>query len=204
MTTQTLEKELQKKLQESPRKKGEDEQVYLKRLIEAADELDDDKFGSLSKEAQEWCESAAQAVLANKPIPPPLEEEEGEGDEVNDDSGDRTVKKTTKSAKSDNGKAPAKPKSNVKAKAPSKPAVKADTRVARARGSLPTGRNKFIQEILAKDPNASIETIIKELEKKNVPVPSKINISTSRSAFRSALETLNRLNMLKTPVNLGR
>lgn len=222
MTTR-IEKELQEAV-DFEAQKGEKRQPYLKRLIEAVDELSDTEFGRLSKEAQVWAEAAAKASLASESISdfePDEDEDEPSEDETEASEGESEGEPEEKAAKPPRGsngtkhvkkskkvpdKVAAKPAKT--AKGATKPAKATKDKPARAaqarpRGSLPTGRNKYVQEVLCNDPNASIEDIVKVLEKKGVPVPSRITISTSRSSFRSALETLNRKGMLKEPVDLS-
>lgn len=175
--------------------KGEKRQAYLKRLIVAVDELEDEEFSSLSKEAQTWAEAAAKASIADSQIPD-FEEDDAEGEEeATEDEEAKPVKSAKKSPKT---------KGDGQAKAKKAPKAKSDQeRTARPRGSLPTGRNKYVQEVLAKKPNATVDEIAKVLEKKGVEVPSRLSISTSRSSFRSALETMSRLGLLKESVDLG-
>jgi hypothetical protein len=100
--------------------------------------------------------------------------------------------------------APVKPARKVRAAA-NGPVPKA--RPISRRGLLPTGRNKHIQDRLARDPNASINELIEYLQEQGFDesqIPSRITISTTRSSFRSALETMDRLKMLKKPVKLQR
>lgn len=201
----TIEQELHEAV-EFDTQKGEKRQDYLRRLIGAIDELEDDAFEKLSKGAQLWAESASQAVLNQRQIPDfESDEEEDEAEteteeaeeayeEANGGNGAKPVKKSKKVVK---GKGEAKKAATKEKK------VKSDQgRVARPRGSLPTGRNKYVQDVLAKNPNATVDEIAKVLERKGVEVPSRISISTSRSSFRSALETMNRHDMLKVPVDL--
>lgn len=52
-------------------KSSEDAQDYLAKIVRQADKLSDAQFGDLSKEAQEWIESAIDAVENKKDIEPP-------------------------------------------------------------------------------------------------------------------------------------
>jgi hypothetical protein len=183
-------------------KVGEKRQVYLKRLMEGVDELEDADFNQLSQPTQDWAEAAAQAIVNKKAIPDFPKEDEGEEGEEGEEGGTNgaTPKKPVKKAA---GKAGAKKAAPAKKPASKKEKADPATRAARPRGSLPTGSNKNIQDILATDPNASIERIIEILEKQGKHVPSRVNISTSRSAFRSALETMHRKGLLKASVDLS-
>lgn len=204
MTTLTaIEKELHEATSFET-KVGEKRPVYLKRMVEACDELDDDAFNSLSQPAQDWAEAAAQAVVKKKSIPDFAPDEGEEEEEEGEDHGPNGA--APKKAAKKSGDTASKKKTvagKAKKTAPKKEKADPATRAARPRGSLPTGSNKYIQDILATDPNAPIEKIIEILEKRGQHVPSRVNISTSRSAFRSALETMNRKGLLKNPVDLS-
>lgn len=50
-------------------KHGEVRQIYLKRLVSAVSKLDDDKWDSLSKEAQSWFNDAADSINEKQAIP---------------------------------------------------------------------------------------------------------------------------------------
>lgn len=64
----TVEQELQKATGVKPKAK-EKEQDYLKRLHNAASELDDDGWKGLSTPAQKWCNAATKAFDADEDIP---------------------------------------------------------------------------------------------------------------------------------------
>lgn len=175
--------------------KGEKRQDYLLRLLDAVDAMDDTAHDKLSKAAKQWSKEGTEAFNAKSPLPDFNEEAPVTG---------KSSKATkTKSAAEKPAKKAAKPaakkaisKDNGKEKAAK------DDRQARPRGSLPAGRNKYVQDILADNPRATIEEIIAVLEKKGVPIPTRFSISTSRSSFRSALETMKRKGMLKSNIEL--
>jgi hypothetical protein len=54
-----------------PWEEGEDAQSYLLRLIGAVSELPNEKWEALSQEAQDWFNTAGEAVNNEEPAPPP-------------------------------------------------------------------------------------------------------------------------------------
>lgn len=69
-----------------------DRQAFYKKLVAAADELDDEEWESLSEKAQKWINTAIEAVNEGDTIPDPedLDEDEEEEEESvkTDDGGD--------------------------------------------------------------------------------------------------------------------
>lgn len=63
----TIEAELSRTLNVK-RKKGEDEQVYLARILTASQNAEEETWEALSVPAQRWCNTAAKAYDAKKEI----------------------------------------------------------------------------------------------------------------------------------------
>jgi tetrahydromethanopterin S-methyltransferase subunit A len=169
-------------------KKGEKREERLTRLIEAADELEDTAHDALSKPAKEWIKAAAKAMNDEKPVPDFEEEDELEEEEeksVATKSKAKPVKGKAARSKADNGAGEAK-----------------EPKAAKPRGSKPS-RKRIIQKILVKNPGATIDEIIVELEKQKEVVPSRVVLSSIRSSFKTAIETLTEMKMLVKPIHLG-
>lgn len=98
-------------------KKGEDEQVFLRRLFNAANSLPDADWPKLSNESQVWCNSASEALEAN-PKSATLPDLPGEPAEA-EDKEEEPVATTAKKAKS-------KTKATTKAKAKAAEAEEAE------------------------------------------------------------------------------
>lgn len=129
----SIEKELVK-LTGVKAKKGEDRQEFLRRLVEATMNLDDDVWDTISHTGQEWANQAATAYNDgdDKEIPefpdadddddaPEAEESEDAAEESEPETKPAAKKKAVKAGKADANEKPAKPK-----KAPAKPEKKAD------------------------------------------------------------------------------
>lgn len=236
-----IERELHQAVDPFEIREGERRQVYLLRLVKAVDQLNDNEFSALSRDAQMWQERAAQAVVKNKIITDfepddeevdeaprtsrrrlagaPQEEPEDQDTEWEDaepEPEQEQPRRKKKAVEQEEEPAP-------RAKRASKPELEPETQPVKRkdksngatpkakpisrRGLLPTGRNKHIQDKLADDPNATIDEIIEYLLAQGTPeseIPSRISISTTRSSFRSALETMDRKKMLKKRANLER
>lgn len=190
--------------------KGEKKQEGLKRLVEAIDELDDQQFSTLTREARVWADTATKAVLAKSTIPgfePEEEEEEGETEaEVEEPEETSEEEEPAPQKTSSNG---VKRTKRVPVEAPTRktspkvPVKVVDERLARPRSHMPTGRKKHVHDCLVKNPNASVDEIIRYLEKKGQEVPTRITIATFRSGFRSVVESLARHNKLSEPMELS-
>jgi len=86
-------------------KAKEERQVFLGRIVDAADDMEDDDWDKLPKEAQKWINAATKAADSKKTIPdfPDAEavddvegEEDADGDIVEEEDDEPKKKKSTK------------------------------------------------------------------------------------------------------------
>lgn len=116
-STVSVEKEVLKASGEEPQGKKEDRKEYLMRVIRAANDIAEDVWEEVSEGAQDWLESAINAVNKKK-SPPDFPGEEAEDDEdakparpkltVDEDEDEAPAKKPAKDDDEDEDAPPAK------------------------------------------------------------------------------------------------
>lgn len=208
----TIREELMEATSIKPKKK-EDEYTFIKRLIAAVEDLEDDGWGSLSTEAQEYTNSvvAAKKKYDDWDEMPPDEvptfpdetsegeetEETGEEAKPNDgdtteDEGEQEVEKPAKKPGKTAGKEkPAEKRASSKEK--EKPAAKA----AKSNGSgKKVSAIHRIRQIVVKKPKISTEDLVAQLIKEGFTT-SKMTVGTTKQGTRDTMKALVAAGMLE-------
>jgi hypothetical protein len=196
-------------------KKGEDFQAFAKRLTGLVQALPDDSWDKLSKNAQDWVNEAATAINAKKDIPniDDAEDEKGEGEDADADTGEEEEVATSKKSAKNGKKGAASKKGattatkngngkNAKAGASSKKddepmaTTKKEAAKPATRSSGKGGAQVAIKTAVIKDPKATTESIVNALKKKGLE-PTIAAVSTIRSGTLQTLRLVKDLGMPK-------
>lgn len=187
-----IEKELVK-VTKFKKTKGDDDQTYFQKLIAAADDLPDEDWDNLSKEARKWVNDGTKAINRGEAVaefaeddPPADEPEDPKADDSKassaDDDADEPEKKPAKKKSAAKDKAPAKEKAPAKDKAASKPAAD--------KGGKREGVSVTIKKIMIARPNISAAELTELLEDQGYSKVSQFTVSTIRADFRNSLKVL--------------
>ena len=162
-------------------KRNEDRQKYLKRLMLAVSKLPDPDWESLSTEAQDWNNGAAEAHKAGDEIEdfPDLEEEDEELEQGGDDEVDEEEEQV---------------------EVPAKETAPKEERTPKFRPATNSSPGKkvsachVIKRMVARKPAITVAELIEKLKEENFKV-SDVTVATLRSDFRDSLRVLNELEM---------
>jgi len=177
MTVSGIELELQE-VSEVQQKKKEDRQAYLTRLMRQVSKVEDDIWGSLSKDAQDWNNEAATAFKEGREIDDfPVEDEEPEIEEtaVEPPEGD-TEGVPQEEEDTEN---------EVSVPEPEKQPVMR----TKVRGKN-TSACHTIKRMVVKKPHITVDEITSKLKVLDLKV-TPVTISTLRSSVRDTLRVLN-------------
>lgn len=230
-------------------KKGEDEDDFRQRLVEAVSDLDDSKYAKLSKATKSWADSAIEAFNDSGKVPAFDDEDEDEEvddeAEVDEDEDDEpakskkaksAAKKKKVAAKDDEDveeeededgdvkeddeaeteeddddmqtqtetgggrrrtvKTKAKGAASKKAAASNGKAKKKVVATGRKDGAKTGGGQTKLKQILARDPDMSIDELETRLKKQGHEM-SRMTLSTQRSGFRHTVKVLQDAGLLK-------
>ena len=176
-----IEKELRTKTKLKP---GEDEErsEFLIRVARATSAMNDEEWEGLSLQAQDWSNDTTKSVKDKKG---PLEF----GETLEDDG--------KKAAKAKDGKKDAKGKGDED----EKPAKAAKGERKSPKEGLTA--MMFIRHYLVSNPAATVDEIMKAIEKEGYKVPTKVTVGTVRSDFRSITRIYKERGFFKNNVNVG-
>jgi len=180
MTVSGIELELQE-VSEVQQKKREDRQTYLIRLMRAVSKVEDDIWGSLSKDAQDWNNEAATAFKEGRELVDfPVEDEEPEAEET-----------AVEASEGDTEGVP--PQEEVWEEPESEEPVpepeKQPTMRTKVRGKN-TSACHTIKRMVVKKPHITVDEITAKLKTMDLKV-TPVTISTLRSSVRDTLRVLN-------------
>lgn len=216
MSTLNIEQELNRAT--SVKRQGKaDRQVYLKKLINAVQELEDDNWEALSKSSQDWINLNSRKVLSAR------ENNEPEGTVIIEDFPPQITNGKDQDPPEAPAKVVAKKPVKAKAKAPVKAAAKKVAKPVKAASEpkkaetkapakapakaanvrVPSGKDNLrsrIKYMVLKKPDISLDALIDQLEKALGIRPSKITVSATRSELRHSMSILRDLGMLKAGV----
>lgn len=188
---------------------GKPDQAFLAKLANAVEKAPDDVWEGLADrpaglKAQKWVNEYSDREDGDNKSPIKMfpdwkagDKTKSEAQKGNDDMTTTTKKKVAKKVPAKKtapaAKAPAKKAKTSKVKSPEKKApAKATTKKVAGGGSS----RSFIKELVAKDPNISVEALEKTLAKHGYEL-SRLSVITFRNDMRNALKILLKLNMLK-------
>jgi len=188
--------------------KGEDRQDFLERLVEAMQDISDDKWEKVSKPAQDWSNKAAKAVVAKKEIPEfaaPEEDEEDEDeapakkkskaaakdeeDEEEDEEDEKPAKgkkKSTKKAKDEDEEEDEEDEPPAKKKKGAATAGKS----AGVKSQRDEGVKAKIKRLILAKPQITVDDLVEKLGKGGAKV-SKVTVANVRAEFRHTIRVLN-------------
>jgi hypothetical protein len=176
----TIEAELNKVLKVK-RKKGEDEQLYLARMVTTVQHLSEEAWETLSIPAQRWCNSAAKAFDAKQDIKGFDDDEEEEVQQPKSNGKGKAAKAEAKAAKSE-AKA-----ETVKAAKPAKAPKK-------------VSMSKTLKGLVIENPSFTVEELSKALNKAGFEGFQQSTVVTCRTDLRDTLRYLQDHGHLARPM----
>jgi hypothetical protein len=203
MTVSGIELELQE-VSEVQQKKREERQTYLTRLMRQVSKVEDDIWGSLSKDAQDWNNEAATAFKEGREIDDFLvEDEEPEEEENSVEGSDAVLEAIDEETFEDDGSEEEEPEvQNVVPEVPTKSGSgrSKESDKPKEPEHQPGMRTKIrgkntsachtIKRMVVKKPHITVDEITSKLKALDLKV-TPVTISTLRSSVRDTLRVLN-------------
>lgn len=200
----SIESVLLKDLKIAKRKRGEEDQDYLGRVVEAVQNCSEDSWKDLSDAVQKWSNKASKAKEAGKEIPWFDDDDRAaEGEAETERKSAASTKPSKKPAKEDDGEAEAEPERKPSGRKPTKAAAEdEDERKPAKKSEKPAPAAKkgesmyqVAKRMIAKNPTIKLEKLLDQLEAKGF-TPNKVTVSTVRSDMRNTMFVLEEVGML--------